>query len=120
MDGMYSIDWWPIAAVGFLVLLDIITGFMKGWATQSISSKKMREGLTHKATYFLMIALFVGIQCLQQHFVFWPEFPTVTYICGYICVVEVISFFENICVINPNIAKWPVIDKIHQHDKEVD
>lgn len=115
----FSIDWWPIAAVGFLVALDVITGMLKGWSTNSLSSKKMREGLVHKSTYALMIALFVGIEITQQHFQVWPDFPTANVICGYICVAEIISFFENIIVINPGLAKWPIIEKILEHDREV-
>ena len=114
----FSIDWWPIAAVGFLVGLDVVTGLLKGWSTNSLSSRKMREGLVHKSTYALMITLFVGVEILQQHFVVWPDFPTASVICGYICVGEVISFFENIIVIYPDLADWPIIDKILKHEME--
>lgn len=117
MEGI-TIDWWPIAAVGFLVALDVITGLLKGWATHTLSSKVMREGLVHKATYALMIVLFVGVEILQQHFVVWPDFPTVSVICGYICVCEIISFFENLIAIYPDLADWPIIDKILTHEME--
>ena len=42
MEGI-TIDWWPIAAVGFLVALDVITGLLKGWTTHTLSSKAMRN-----------------------------------------------------------------------------
>lgn len=103
---------WPVIAVTVMVLLDIASGFIKAAISGTLSSSVMRSGLGHKASYFLLIILFLLVQILQIHFEFWATFPTVGVICALICVCEVISVLENICEINPEIKNWPLIKEL--------
>lgn len=110
---------YPVAAVVVLVLLDILSGLTKAALAHDISSSKMREGLGHKAAYFLLLALFVLIQIIQLHFNFWSDFPTVTVVAGLICVCETISVLENACAINPDLAELPFIKELLQYGNKV-
>lgn len=107
-----SIDGWPIAAVCLMVILDIVTGLMKAFASGTVQSSVMREGLFHKATYFILILLFAAVEVLQMHFDILPELPTALAICVYVIVTEIISIIENVSIINPELAQWPIIKQV--------
>lgn len=107
-----SIDGWPIAAVCLMVILDIVTGLMKAFATGTVQSSVMREGLFHKATYFILILLFAVVEVLQMHFDILPELPTALAICVYVVATEIISIIENISIINPELTQWPIIKQV--------
>ena len=113
-----SIDAWPIAAVCVLVLLDIVSGLGKAYVTGTLSSKAMRDGLMHKATYFGLIVLFVAVEVFQQHFDVLTNVPTTLAICVYVCVTEFVSVLENLTVINPELREWPVLSKLFEKDLE--
>lgn len=107
-----SIDAWPIAAVCVFVLLDIGTGLAKAYATGTLSSKEMRDGLMHKSMYFALIALFACLEVFQQHFEVLPNVPTTLAVCVYVCATEFFSALENIVAINPDIRKWPIFSQL--------
>lgn len=107
-----SIDAWPITAVCVFVLLDIVSGLCKAYVTGALSSKEMRDGLMHKSAYFALIALFACVEVFQQHFDVLPGVPTTLCVCVYVCTTEFFSVLENIVVINPDIKKWPIMEKL--------
>ena len=107
-----SIDAWPITAVCVFVILDIASGFGKAYATGTLSSKEMRDGLMHKSAYFALIALFTCLEIFQQHFEVLPNVPTTLAVCVYVCVTEFFSVLENIVAINPDIKKWPIFAQL--------
>ena len=107
-----SMDAWPIAAVAILNVLDILSGFIKGYSAESVESRALWKGLVHKSAYWLMIILFAVVQGMQTHFEIWSGFPTLTALCVLICVTEVISITENAIVINPELGQWDIIKKI--------
>lgn len=113
-----SIDLWPVAAVLIFIALDILTGWAKAFATSTLSSKVMRQGLLHKFTYVLIVVVCIAVEVLQKHYQFWPDFPTTAAFCGYICITEVISIFENLAEVNPEIRAWPLVSAIVNHDKD--
>ena len=113
-----SIDAWPIIAVCILVALDIVSGLGKAYATGTLSSKAMRDGLMHKATYFVLIALFVAVEVFQQHFEVLPDVPTTLAICVYVCATEFVSVLENLTQINPELKEWPVLSKLFAKENE--
>lgn len=110
--GTISIDLWPVAAVLVFIGCDILTGWLKAYATTGFSSKVMRMGLLHKVTYLIIIVVFIAVEALQKHFSFWPDFPTTGTICTYICITELISIFENVAQVNPEVQSWPIISSI--------
>lgn len=103
---------YPVVSVVVLILLDIISGVIKAVMQHNLNSSKMRTGLGHKAAYIMLIILFAFVQIMQIHFKFWDSFPTVAVVCALICVCEVISVLENICVINPEIGELPLIKEL--------
>lgn len=113
-----SIDAWPIMAVCVLVVLDVVSGLGKAYVTGTMSSKAMRDGLMHKATYFVLIALFVAVEVFQQHFEVLPGVPTTLAICVYVCATEFVSVLENLTAINPELREWPVLSKLFDKENE--
>lgn len=111
-------DMCPVAIVAVLVLLDIVTGLLKAWETNTLSSSVMRTGLLHKCAYFFIVFLCALMQIAQEHYDIWPGFPTVTAICIYIATVEVLSVLENVSVMNPEISEWPIVRQLMRHDDE--
>lgn len=107
-----SIDAYPIYAVCVLVALDILSGLGKAYKTGTLSSKAMRDGLMHKATYFVIIALFVAVEVMQQHFEVLENVPSTLVVCVYVCGTEFVSVLENLVCINPELADWPVLKKL--------
>ena len=75
----------PIALMG----LDILTGWLYAWRTNSLDSKKMREGLTKKVGELVYIA--VGI--LLKYAIGLE--PVAIFIVLYICLMEIVSLAEN-------------------------
>lgn len=107
-----QIEGMPILAVAVLSLCDIASGYVKARMAGEVKSRKMYEGLMHKAAYFMLIVLAVIVQVMQCYFEIWPDFPSVTAVCILICATEIISNLENICAINPDIAEYDLIKKI--------
>lgn len=102
-----------------LVILDIISGLAKAWATDTISSKAMRSGLWHKSGYAVVMALSVIIDEAQRHIDLGISVPVTTAAGTYIILTEVTSILENAAAINPDLgggqlAKIFHTDKINQ------
>ena len=74
----------------FLMLADIITGYIASWKNHTIKSQKMRDGLVKK----------VGeLVCITFGFVmFWATdiISFITFIGTYVSFMELVSVFENL------------------------
>lgn len=94
-----------IAAVGILIMLDVITGFTGAAITHTISSQKMREGILHKFTELVLVVLATIIDgALLGGFDILGGDPVLLVTCGYIAVMEVSSILELVAKYNPEIA----------------
>ena len=113
-----TIDGIPILAVAILSACDMVSGYLKARMRGDVRSRKMFEGIMHKAAYFMLITIFGVVQVMQGHFSIWPDFPTVTAVCTLICVTEIVSNLENIIAVNPDIADYDIVKKI-LGDKEL-
>lgn len=117
-----NFTWQSILVVVIMIVLDIIFGLLKAWKNNDIQSEKMREGLWHKAGYCGLIALAIIYEIATQYLniesasqslgITIPEFPAVTAICVYVVVSEAISIVENLCELNPDIAKLPGLNSL--------
>ena len=88
---------------GGFIALDMITGIIKAFKEKDFTSSVMREGLFHKCGSILCI-LFGWLVDYAQGFIdIGVSLPVATAICSYICLMEVGSIIENVCLINPNI-----------------
>ena len=117
MDGIV-IDWHPVALAAVLMLLDIGTGFAGALKAGEVDSGKMRDGLWHKAGFCCLIVVAAVYEIAAVWIDFeaasaglglgLPELPAVGIMCLYIVATEIISIMENLCVLNPDIAKLPL------------
>lgn len=96
---------WLSVAVLIFVIIDYITGVINAALKKSISSRKMREGLGHKATYIILLSVCYTIDAIQLNTELnlpTKIFPIVS--CG-ILLIELTSIIENICEINPELKQ---------------
>ena len=99
-----------IAAVGILIMLDVITGFTGAAITHTISSQKMREGILHKFTELVLVVLATIIDgALLGGFDVLGGDPVLLVTCGYIAVMEVSSILELVAKYNPDLAGGGVL-----------
>lgn len=85
------IAWW-LLAIGFFVIADFITGILKAKKSGGkIESKKMFRTIPKFVGYGLGIIVAHVITIL-----FFPEFPTIKLMAGFIAFIEVKSIDENI------------------------
>lgn len=85
------IGWW-LVAIGFFVIADFITGMLKAKKSgNKIESKKMFRTIPKFIGYGLGIIVAQVITLL-----FFPEFPSVKLMSGFIAFIEVKSIDENI------------------------
>ena len=96
---------WLSAAVFIFIIIDYITGVINAALKNNISSRKMREGLGHKATYIILLSVCYTIDAIQLNTELnlpTKLFPIVS--CG-ILLIELTSIIENICEINPELKQ---------------
>lgn len=127
MDGI-TIPWQPVIAAAVMMVFDIIIGFAGAAKNKTIESGKMREGLWHKAGYFglIILAFIYEVASLWMNFEVTslgldfvvPELPAVSAVCLFIVATEIVSVFENLCVLNPNIARLPGVKALKPHDPD--
>ena len=96
---------WLSIAVLIFIVTDYITGVINAALKNNISSRKMREGLGHKATYIILLSVCYTIDAIQLNTELnlpTKLFPIVS--CG-ILLIELTSIIENICEINPELKQ---------------
>ena len=99
-----------IAAVGILIMLDVITGFTGAAITHTISSKKMREGLLHKFMELVLVVLADIIDgALLGGFDILGGNPLLIATCAYIAFMEVSSILEIVGKYNPDLADGGIL-----------
>lgn len=113
-----------------LALADFITGIIKAYIKQDVSSKMMRMGGLHKVMEIVVmlvaIGLEIGIGMLGQYYN-EPRLAEITglfasgAVFAYIVCMEIVSILENYLETNPD-AKWAagILKKlrIFNNDKE--
>ena len=99
--------------VGLFIMLDVLTGFVKAVYNKKINSTLLREGLFHKLSEVLAIALSFALEYTATYLSIGINIPVVTVVVSYISIMEIISSIENLCEVNPKLAKLfnPYLDK---------
>lgn len=95
-----------IALITFaFIIADIITGYLGAWSSRQLSSSKMRKGLVHKATLFIIMALGALIDFAQQQDIInlGYDVPMFEMICVYVIFMEINSITENVGIIFPDL-----------------
>ena len=109
-----------LIVVAILVAVDIVSGFAAAWATKTVQSSKLREGLWHKAGYVFIISAALTVEWgaangLELGF----EVPLVIPICVWISLMEIVSVLENARKMNPDLQSVPGFEKLkNEEDKE--
>lgn len=86
---------------GVLILLDIVSGIIKAFATTGkLDSSALRQGLYHKATYIIIIALASALELYSDALNLGLGVPLVLCVCLYIIGTEVVSIIENVTEAN--------------------
>lgn len=97
-------DWHIVAIVCAFVVMDIVTGIMQAVATKTLDSTKMRSGGWHKCG-FIMVILLAALIEWSMHFIdLGFTLPLFVPACVFIILTEVVSIFENVCKLSPELA----------------
>lgn len=97
-------DWHITAfALGFIAL-DLLTGFAQAVANKTVNSTKMRAGLWHKCGFVLTMLLAALIEWTMHYIDLGFTLPLFVPVCVFIMLTEIVSIFENICELSPELA----------------
>ena len=113
MEILTTFDSMPLIIGLCFISADVVTGIAKAFANNEVSSQIMRRGLWHK---FANVMLLVFAAACDVAVRAWPELPdelSTVYvgIAVYICIMEGISILENLCKINPELAKLDLFNR---------
>ena len=86
----FSTIMWQILTPFIFIAIDIISGYVQALINKNVDSKIMREGLLHK---FLLILVIIVGYVIQFAFSLGFIAQAITI---YICVMELMSFLENL------------------------
>ena len=113
-----------------LALVDFITGIIKAYVNNDLSSTKMRKGGLNKVTELLVMGTACGVEIGMRYLGQYYQAPEFAGISGavaagavfiYILLMELISILENYGEVNPD-AIWVriVIKKLRNFQKKED
>ena len=97
-------DWHIAAIVCAFVVMDLVTGLMQAVANKTLDSTKMRAGLWHKCGFIMTIILAAMVECAMQFIDLGFTLPLFAPVCVFIILTEVVSIFENVCQMSPELA----------------
>lgn len=86
-----------------LIVLDFLTGMGKAFATNTFSSKVMRQGLFHKVALVLVMLHGWLMDYAQAYIDLGTKIPVGAACCVYIFLMELCSSLENLCQMNPDL-----------------
>lgn len=103
-----------------LMVLDFLSGTIVAIMQHTWKSKIMREGLLHKCSLLLCVALGVVLNVGQHYLELGISIPVYQCISAYITLMEAGSVIENVCKVNPQLApkKLRAVLGLANDDKE--
>lgn len=101
------------------IVFDILTGIAGGIKEKALNSTALREGLWHKTGFIGLILLAYLLEVGSLYIDLDFEIPSITVICVYIIITECVSIFENLCILNPEIANSP-FGQIFKHAPHIE
>lgn len=101
------------------IIFDILTGIAGGIKEKSLNSTALREGLWHKSGFIGLILLAYILEVASLYIDLGFEIPSIAVICVYIIITECVSTFENLCILNPEIANSP-LGQIFKHAPHIE
>lgn len=105
--------------LGFIIF-DIVTGIIKALSNEGLNSTMLRKGLFHKLSEILSAAGAGLAEYGLQYIDIGISVPLAASVCAYICVMELVSIIENLCITNPNMGKFfkPFLNKLKVADEQ--
>lgn len=101
------------------VAFDTISGLIKGFATNTFSSTKVKTGIFHKAALILIMVMSVVIDILSGFIPSMPfTVPLTQGCCLLIIGMECMSVLENVCAINPALKDSALIKRLLPTNEE--
>ena len=112
-----------IAAVFCLcfIVADYLSGVIKAVKNKQLSSTEMRLGLWHKGGYIGAMALAYACQLAVNYGLLPTSFNAIFGgVCVYVIITEVISIFENLCALSPDLRNSPLAALLKLKDENND
>ena len=106
--------------IALFVILDILSGVAKAMYKGSLQSKVMREGLWHKFSYVLILALAYLVDYSADYVGSSITPNTFTMSSVFICTTETVSIVENCLEILPDNVGKKIREIFHTEDNEND
>lgn len=105
--------------VGGFILADVVTGILQAVYNKDINSTKLRQGLYHKLSEVLAVVFSAGIEYACDYIDLGIEPPVLKIVATYICIMELVSILENLCEVNPRLAKLfkPYLEKLNEDEE---
>lgn len=99
---------------------DIVTGLLKAIYKGKVNSTVLREGLFHKISELLVVLGSGALEYGTSYINLGIDLPLIEAVTVYICLIELASIIENLCELNPKLAKLfkPYLEKIQKMDDE--
>lgn len=98
-----------LCIVGIMIVMDFLTSFAKAVKNHDVSSGKMRDGLWHKVSFVMIVALAEILEHGQRVLDMGFSVPIIIPTCVYIVLTEVASVIENLSEINPELHDSPIL-----------
>ena len=95
-------------AIGFFIVLDIVTGVTQAVYNETVDSKILRNGMFHKLSYIFAIVLSLLLEFICVHMELGFDCKIFIPLSVYIVVTEAVSVLENIVRINPDLMNSPI------------
>ena len=96
---------WHIAAiVAAFIVMDLATGVMQAVANKTLDSSKMRAGLWHKCGFIMTVILAALVEWSMRFIDLGFTLPLFVPVCVFIIMTEIVSIFENVCQLSPELA----------------
>lgn len=97
-------NWHIVAIVCTFVVMDLVTGVMQAVANKTLDSTKMRAGLWHKCGFIMTVILAELVEWSMRFIDLGFTLPLFVPVCVFIVLTEIVSIFENVCRLSPELA----------------
>lgn len=97
-------DWHIAAIVAAFVVMDLVTGVLQAVANKTLDSTKMRAGLWHKCGFIMIVILASLVEWAMQFVDIGFTLPLFIPVCVFLILTEIVSIFENVCKLSPELA----------------
>ena len=87
------------------ICFDVITGWIKAFASGTTDSSIMRKGLFNKVGEILAIGFGIACEYTYPYVGITIEIPIASGIATYIVLMETASIVENLSILSPKLAK---------------